>query len=279
MEVDMAIDPVPAITEADATGETAEIYADIRATLGIGVVNLIWRHLATMDGALPWVWSAIRPVYVSGSAAREAAVLFDGLGLPEMPLFPPSALRLAGVAGGNRETVIAILDSYNRGNSLNLIALSALDTKPSGAAPSASMRTVEAVDRPIPALPSMEELKPDVRDIVLALSELGAGPDDRIIPSLYRHLAGWPGFLGLAWTAIAPLHHDGRLKVLMERGWSAAHQHAGCIAGEVSRGPEPASAAEARAGIEEFKRTAISRMVPVAMIIRRMMGEGDGTEA
>ena len=275
----MAIDPVPAITEADATGETAEIYADIRATLGIGVVNLIWRHLATMDGALPWVWSAIRPVYVSGSAAREAAVLFDGLGLPEMPLFPPSALRLAGVAGGNRETVIAILDSYNRGNSLNLIALSALDTKPSGAAPSASMRTVEAVDRPIPALPSMEELKPDVRDIVLALSELGAGPDDRIIPSLYRHLAGWPGFLGLAWTAIAPLHHDGRLKVLMERGWSAAHQHAGCIAGEVSRGPEPASAAEARAGIEEFKRTAISRMVPVAMIIRRMMGEGDGTEA
>jgi hypothetical protein len=272
MEADMAIDPVPAITEAEATGETAEIYADIRATLGIGVVNLIWRHLATMDGALPWVWSAIKPVYVSGSAAREAAALFDGLGLPEMPLFPPSALRLAGVADTDRETVIAILDSYNRGNSLNLIALSTLAVKPSGEAPTSSRKAVEAVGKAIPPLPSMEALEPDTRDLVLALSELGARPGDRIIPSLYRHLADWPGFLNLAWTAIGPLHHDGRLKVLMERGWDAAHGHAGRIASETALGPEPASAAEARAGIEEFKRTAISRMVPVAMIIRRMMG-------
>ena len=268
----MAIDPVPAITEAEATGETAEIYADIRATLGIGVVNLIWRHLATMDGALPWVWSAIKPVYVSGAASREAAELFDGLGLPEMPLFPPSTLRLAGVADADRDMVIAILDSYNRGNSLNLIALSSLDARPSGQPPSSSSKVIEAVGKAIPPLPSMEVLKPDTRDLVLALSTLGAGPGDRIIPSLYRHLADWPGFLSLAWTAIAPMHHDGRLKVLMERGWDAAHQHAGRIAGEVTVGPEPASADLARAGIEEFKRTAISRMVPVAMIIRRMMG-------
>lgn len=268
----MAIDPVPAITEAEATGETAEIYADIRATLGIGVVNLIWRHLATMDGALPWIWSAIKPVYVSGSASHEAAGLFDGLGLPDMPLFPASALRLAGVSDSDRDTVIAVLDSYNRGNSLNLVALSTLAVTPSGEAPSAALKEIGAVVRPIPPLPSMEALEPDVRDLVLALSDLGAGPGDRIIPSMYRHLADWPGFLGLTWTTIAPLHHDGRLKVLMERGWDAAHANAGRIAGEISLGPEPAGAAEARAGIEEFKRTAISRMVPVAMIIRRMMG-------
>ena len=41
-------DPVPAITEAAATGETAAIFADIRQVLGVDVVNLIWRHLATM---------------------------------------------------------------------------------------------------------------------------------------------------------------------------------------------------------------------------------------
>lgn len=268
----MAIDPVPAITEAEATGETAEIYADIRATLGIGVVNLIWRHLATMDGALPWVWSAIKPVYVSGAAAREAAELFDGLGLPDMPTFPASALRLAGVADAERETVIAILDSYNRGNSLNLIALATLAAEPSGEAPTSSTGAVEAVNRPIPPLPSMEGLEPDIRDLVLALSELGAGPGDRIIPSLYRHLAGWPGYLALIWSVIGPMHHDGRLKVLMARGWDAAHRHAGRISNQIELGPEPPSAAEARAGIEEFKRTAISRMVPVAMIIRRMMG-------
>ena len=35
-------DPVPAITEAAATGETAAIFADIRQVLGVDVVNLIW---------------------------------------------------------------------------------------------------------------------------------------------------------------------------------------------------------------------------------------------
>ena len=46
-------DPVPAITEAEATGETAAIYTDIRRVYGVGVVNLVWRHLATLPGALP----------------------------------------------------------------------------------------------------------------------------------------------------------------------------------------------------------------------------------
>ena len=42
--------PISAISENDATGEIAEIYNDIRTALGNGVVNLIWRHLATIDG-------------------------------------------------------------------------------------------------------------------------------------------------------------------------------------------------------------------------------------
>ncbi len=47
-------DPVPAIAEAEATGETVELYTDIRATLGVPVVNLIWRHLAVFPGGLAW---------------------------------------------------------------------------------------------------------------------------------------------------------------------------------------------------------------------------------
>ena len=44
-------DPFPAVVEASATGETADLFADIRATVGVRVVNLVWRHLATLDGA------------------------------------------------------------------------------------------------------------------------------------------------------------------------------------------------------------------------------------
>jgi hypothetical protein len=45
-------DPVPAVTEAVATGEIADIFADIRHVHQVAVVNLIWRHLATFPGAL-----------------------------------------------------------------------------------------------------------------------------------------------------------------------------------------------------------------------------------
>jgi hypothetical protein len=48
----MMSDPVPAITETAATGEIAEIFADIRGVLGVEVVNLIWRHLAPIPRAL-----------------------------------------------------------------------------------------------------------------------------------------------------------------------------------------------------------------------------------
>ena len=52
-------DPVPAISESEATGLIAQIYADIRSVNRVSAVNLIWRHLATIPGALPWVWTTI----------------------------------------------------------------------------------------------------------------------------------------------------------------------------------------------------------------------------
>ena len=75
-------DPVPAITEAAATGEIAEIFADIRGVLGVEVVNLVWRHLATIPLALPWAWGILGPLYIDGTIAAEAAALCGDLDLP-----------------------------------------------------------------------------------------------------------------------------------------------------------------------------------------------------
>ena len=38
-------DPLPSIAEAEATAEIAELYADIRGTLGMPFVNLVWRGI------------------------------------------------------------------------------------------------------------------------------------------------------------------------------------------------------------------------------------------
>ena len=63
-------DPVPAIREADATGAVAAIFADIRAVFGVGVVNLIWRHLAVFPGG-----SGTRNMLAA--ARRAGLVVFD----------------------------------------------------------------------------------------------------------------------------------------------------------------------------------------------------------
>ena len=62
----MAKDTLPAISEGEATGEIAELYADIRETLNVTAINYVWRHIATIDGGLRWAWEAAKPMFVSG---------------------------------------------------------------------------------------------------------------------------------------------------------------------------------------------------------------------
>jgi hypothetical protein len=84
-------DPVPAVTEETATGATAEIFADIRHTLDVDAVNLTWRHLATLPGALAWVWDSLKPLYL-GSARRRATQVRKTLALPSVPPLSKDAL-------------------------------------------------------------------------------------------------------------------------------------------------------------------------------------------
>ena len=109
-------DPFPAIAEASATGETADLFADIRATVGVRVVNLVWRHLATLDGALPWAWRAVKPLYLAGHARRAARRFRETMAVP----------KLGSLAGDEPASVDAVLASYDHSNTINLFALGAL---------------------------------------------------------------------------------------------------------------------------------------------------------
>ncbi|HEY3891917.1 MAG TPA: hypothetical protein VGM00_08165 [Bradyrhizobium sp.] len=62
-------------SEASAIGAVAKIFADIRRMLGVEVVNLIWRHLATIPDAPPWARAVLRPLYADGTIAAEALAL------------------------------------------------------------------------------------------------------------------------------------------------------------------------------------------------------------
>ncbi len=279
-------DPVAAIREDQAEGETAALYGDIRATLGVPVVNLIWRHLATFPNGLAWAWDAVRPHYRSGAVQAEARALRDHLVLVETPELSRAALRTVGISAADEIAIVRLLDTYERSNAMNLIALAALNRQLRGGGPArdapppardAPPPAPSRADRPIegnlPRLLVMDEMAPETARLVAELNRFGQADDGRIVASLYRHVAHWPGFLALAWAVLAPLQRDGRLATMIAATLDAADRRASKLAIEPS-GDLPLSAAARRqigATLTEFIDGAIGRMLPIGMVLRRAM--------
>lgn len=255
-------DPVPAILEADATGEIAEIFADIRATYRIGVVNLIWRHLAVFEGALPWAWASLKPLYVGGHVAAAASVLRAERPLPEAPNVPAAAWACIGLDPAPVRDVIA---AYDRSNPMALAALTLLreSTAPGFAAsgtPRAPLFPDEAAI-PLPALLALHEMPPHTAEMVRALNAMGSTAEQPILASMYRHMAHWPGALALAYGALAPLHASGALQSAIAATRDLAREEAARMATLLPRLPPPPDLSRVNAALDAFIQDAIGRMV------------------
>lgn len=261
-------DPVPAVVEAEATGETARTFADIRTTLGSPVVNLIWRHLATVEGGLEWAWTAARPIYAGGQAQAAAARLYDRLDPPLPCPLPTGALAAVGVTAAELPRVRAVADGYNRGNGPNLVALTALLVEPAGPPPSGRIPQA-APPAPLPRLLSEGDVTAATWALVRAINRLGARPDEPILATMYRHLAHWPGLLALMHAGWAPLAEDGRLEAAIARARTLGQEEAARLATlRADAGPAPEAA---RAALAEFTDHVIARMVPVGVALARWL--------
>ena len=155
------------VPETEATGPVADIYADIRRTQQLPLVNLIWRHLATRPAALEWAWTIARPLYASGLARHAAERLSDEATLPDLPPVPLEATTALGLTSEDRDAIDLILRAYNRGNGPNLIALSAVLVSPeaiasSEAAPLPDSAPVKLIEE-LPPLLALAQLPPDLQ--------------------------------------------------------------------------------------------------------------------
>lgn len=248
-------DPVAAVAEAEASGAVAALFADIRAVYRVGVVNLVWRHLATIPGGLEWVWGVVRPAYVSGAVAQEVAAFRAGLALPEVPGLPACVKQAAGLDAAACDGVGAVLAGYHRTNAMALVALSAVLARLDGAAGggvAAGAAVAEEGEVVLPKLPGMEALAPHVAELVGRLNRLGtAGAAAPILASMYRHLSYWPGYLALAWAQLAPLEADGRLAAAIAAAQAGVRGPALRLAGGMAGGL-PAEAAAIRTAVLRF---------------------------
>jgi hypothetical protein len=263
-------DPVPAVPEAAASGRVAAIFAELREATGMPIVNLVWRHLATEPGALEWTWAALGPLYRSGAVLGEAMHLHERMVLPAVAPWPRAALRAAGIDAGAEATIAAVLASYDRGNSVNLLAFTALlahlDGRPAASSP--RIAGPPSPGRALPPLVDLERADPFAADLALRLNRLGQPAQGPILASLYRHLAHWPGYLALAWTLLEPLDRRGELAAAVAATRAAAAAGAGALLPAIPAVPATAAdRAFARGALELFLGHGIARMTTIGRIL------------
>jgi hypothetical protein len=271
-------DPVPAITEAAATGETAAIFADIREVLGVDVVNLIWRHLATMGGALPWAWQALRPLYTDGSIVTEAAGLRQELALPAMLSIPAEVYAGLGLGRDDLLIIRRVLSAYDHTNAMAALALTALRSRLDGRVPKdatapGSTPVPDAPRMPLPKLLDLGEMSPETAALVTELNSFGTRRPGAVLASMYRHLAHWPSYLSFAWLLLAPLDRDGQLATAIEQAQQAVLVRADRLLARLidsAAAPPPALGAWISAAIEPFAGDVIVKMLVICAFLRRV---------
>ncbi len=254
-------DPFPAVAEAAATGETAALFADIRATIGVRVVNLVWRHLATMDGALPWAWAAVKPLYLHGIPDEAARRFRASMILPE----------LDGLSGPQPRSVDDVLASYDHSNTVNLFSLGALvawlsgDAAKEGTAPSGPH--LRAPEVTLPKLNSAEDVSPETWALVLRLNAFG-DKEQVILASMYRQLAGTPAFLKALEASLA---RSVDLDKAIATNRAKASEMSRVIARAISPPPAP-QADRIERSVSAFVDHAIGKMVTICRAIRVARG-------
>ncbi len=211
--------PVTALAETDATGEIADIFADIRETMELPLITSIWRILVDIDDGLSTAWHATKPLYQTGQPQAALTMIREQGSLPMPEPLTRSQLACVGVSQDDLPAVHAILDAYNRSNGLNLIALTALVVTPAG---SPAHDPVPPSPRPWPQLLPLLRQDDISHDTWLLLHDVARinmrfGPPNRepSIATIWRHLAHWPGLLALAYMGFSSLGQSGQLQRAM----------------------------------------------------------------
>ena len=281
------------ITEAQADGTTAAIFADIRETMGVALVNLIWRHLAVSPAALNWSWQSLKPLYMSGAVPQAAWTLRQALAVPEFPAFGEQERLDAQCSVSDFVLVDAVLRTYERGNAQNLVALCALRLRLTGTAagdtgatseqdpplaPRANDIQAERADRvteALPPLPAMTDLSTAIRSDIESLAEVWVPAQHRgMIPSVFRHLAHWPALLAAFRSRVQTLPPDSTsMAALAVDAIGEATRHAAPLVAQLDT-PAPLDAATRdwlSDALDLFIDGMIGRGVVLVPAMRRML--------
>lgn len=220
-----AYNPVTAIDESSATGQTALIFADIRATMQIPLVTSIWRGLQGIEDSLPAAWAQTKPIYASGLPARSLHSVVTQAALPQAESGASVDWILAAGGPSELSAALTIIDAYNRSNGLNFLTLTALLVEPVAERPEAVKD--DAVSWPqLRPLCARAEISDEDWSLVESVNGLGAAGVSDQVATLWRHLAHWPELLRVIGVAMTPLHESGEVANAASRAVLGAQREA-----------------------------------------------------
>ena len=189
---------LPEIPFDSAEGNTRLIYDAIAQALGVRLVNLVYRHLATRPGCLEWAWGVVGPAFQNGQFANRGAELADLVKnelIVETPTYPLASL---GLGRNEVAAVMNTLDAYIRANPMNALSLEVLSRALREDRPVAKSlpRASTSVDlRELLPMSSVDTLPASTRGLLGRITVQTVGEGAPMVPSLFRHFVQWPSLL------------------------------------------------------------------------------------
>lgn len=265
---------LPELAESDAPASVKAIYAGLRDGSASPIAALIWRHIATHPGVLEECWVSLEPLFASGQLPETAwRVAREKIPHQLLPRIEPRAQRLLGITQDDTMTIGAVAEAYNRANPVNLLgiltllALLSID-EPSATAPSAALWSPPpTITRSMPPMTPPAEMGDDVRWLLNDLRFGDRSQLDTVVPSLYRHLTGWPAYLSILHIALAPRFRDGTMADHVSRIERAMAAEATALARRIRPTSKLADMPELQATMRRFTSGFIPMMIVVGHAI------------
>ena len=287
------LDVIATISEKEADPSLTAVFTDIKKTLGVPFVNLIWRHLATIPGGLEMTWSLAKPLYDSKALNESARALRQQTTLVNrVTPWPDSVRTTLGLTTQDKSEIVLLLEDYGHANSRALLVLSYLhaslsaasifgyEGEPKGSHTSTLIDPLARVEhnkdgliKPARPLPATADLNASVVALIKILNTFGEPMPSPAEPSLYRHLSYWPSFLAAFWLAVEPMERQGLLVReginMRERASSTVNQWK--LSADMPEAIVTASVSQVLKSLDHFTYAVIPRMIVHGDMMKRMI--------
>ncbi len=267
----------PELSPDAAPPHIRAIYDEICRWAAVPMAALIFRNLATHPGVLEEVWDGIGPLFRSGQI-QDAAWRIARTAVPK-DLLPPIEAHARAVMGLSDETLVEVrntLDAYNRANPVNLLAMLCLLERlktdaPAQTVPLGAWTPPAPIPSAIPKMALLDTMSPQIRWLI---NDLGFGDRSKlapVVPSLYRHLTNWPGYLAVLHVTLLPRFRDGTIAAATEQLRQAMAREAVPLALSLPPLRRLATIPEVPVTITNFTATVIPQMIVIGTAMRQSL--------